>query len=172
MKRPMTALLFAAVLLPALASANTIDFDGELVASTCTVTAAAKVDVKFGKLDVSALSAAGNETGRASMPITLTCPGAAPTGTVAVRFESPTLGDNATGNLRLTAASTAKNVQIGIDNAAGTRQIINGLPTADSFVPITTGAVKLDYTAVYVAVGGAAGAGTAKSNATFTVAYP
>ncbi|MFG6108663.1 fimbrial protein [Stenotrophomonas nematodicola] len=172
MKRPMTALLFAALLLPVLASANTIDFDGELVASTCSVTAASKVDVKFGNLDVSALSADGNETGRASMPITMNCPGTSPTGTVAVRFESPTLGDNATGNLRLTAASTARNVQIGIDNAAGTRQIINGLPTADSFVPIITGTVKLDYTAVYVAVGGPAGAGTAKSNATFTVAYP
>ncbi|MGV6490273.1 fimbrial protein [Stenotrophomonas rhizophila] len=172
MKPSLTRLLFAALLMPGLASANTIDFDGELATSTCTIAAATRIDVKFGKLDVAALDAEGKETGRSGMPITLDCPGAAPTGTVAVRFESLALGDGVTGNLRTTAASTASNVQIAIDNAAGTRQVINGPATTDSFVPIRTGAVVLDYTAVYVAVGGPAGAGTAKSNATFVVAYP
>ncbi len=172
MKPSLTRLLLATLLLPGLASANTIDFDGELLTSTCTIAAATKIDVKFGKLDVADLSAAGKETGRSAMPITLECPGTTPTGTVAVRFESLALGDSVTGNLRTTAASSATNVQIAIDNAAGTRQVINGLATADSFVPIKTGAVVLDYTAVYVAVGGPAGAGTAKSNATFVVAYP
>lgn len=172
MKLRITPLVLAGLLAPALASANTIDFDGELITSTCTIAAGASVDVAFGKLDVSALSADGKETGRRSMPITLNCPGTTPTGTVAVKFESPTLGDPATGNLRPTASSTATNVQIAIENARGTRQIINGLPTADSYIPIRTGAVQLDYTAYYVAVGGAASPGTAKSNATFVVAYP
>lgn len=167
------ALLAAAVaFVPTFAQAGTVQFNGEIINSTCAPSGGSGdlAPVTFGPIDAGSLSNAGDIAGHQEMNIKLTCSSALGR-KVAVQFGSTTLVDPETGNLMLDTASTAGNVQIAVFNDADEKQVFNATPTASSWKDTAAGDVPLVYRAAYVANGGAATVGTANSLATFTVVY-
>jgi len=165
-----TRLLTVALLMAAApaAFAEKLEITGELVASTCSVAAAGgAINVPMGKVDLVSLN---NDTraGQKNFSIQLDCTGSGASQDVGVRFGGTP--DGSTGNLALTAASTATNVGVALYDAAGSHQKIGDDPT--QWVTIAAGGTgQLDYTAWYASPAKNATAGTANASGDFVVLY-
>ncbi len=158
-------LLFCAA--PA-AFAETLDITGELVTSTCAVNSTGgTITVPMGRVDLVSVNA-NTRAGQKNFSIELDCTGSGAAQDVSVRFGGPPHGS--TGNLGLTAASTARNVGVALYDAAGNHQKIGENPV--EWVTIAAGGSgQLDYTAWYASPAQDAQAGTANASGDFVVLY-
>ena len=155
------------------AADGTVEFTGSITANTCTIdgsAGSATKTVTLGDIPASALSTAGQTAGNKTFSFTLTnCTAGA--SKVAARFES--LVASSDGYLSLTGTGTAgvaENVQIGIYDAAGLLQPVNGAVPATSYVDVVGNDATLNYTAAYYATGEAT-VGTANSQVAYTLSY-
>ena len=111
---------------------------------------------------------ASDRAGMKNFSILLDCTGAGAAQDVGVRFGgSP---DGSTGNLALTAASTATNVGVALYGAAGNHQKLGEDPLQWVNIP-AAGKGQLDYSAWYSSAGQNATAGTANASGDFVVLY-
>ena len=168
----MMSLLVLSPVTFAVAADGTINFTGSITSSTCKIdgaNVAATKTVALGAVPTVALSVAGQTAGDQAFSLALTECNAGTTG-VAARFESLDLA-TVDGYLALTSGTgVAQNVQIGIYGINGELQPINGGVPTDGYVNLENGAATLNYVAAYHATG-AAVAGTANSQVSYTLSY-
>lgn len=170
MNLKFATLALALAAMPTLASAQNLDFTGEIVASTCDASNTGDLAVDLGKVDVRNFAASGDTAGRSAVNISLTCSAASQ---VAVRISNSNGGVNpATGRLVPTAPggeTAATGVEIGLFDVTGAAQGVNAAPT--NFTAVGTGnPAILAYTAAYVSTGSVT-PGKANASATFELAY-
>ncbi|QOT78057.1 fimbrial protein [Cupriavidus basilensis] len=160
------------------AADGTINFTGNVIASTCKINAGTNdLTVALPRASTSALSKAGATAGRTPFVLALSgCSVAkeAPT-KVSVTFEPGTSVNADTGRLKLQGADAAGNVEIALLNDQF-KPIKVGAASADQNSQIvdidaTSGAAKMTYAAEYTATG-VATAGTANSFVQYTLMYP
>lgn len=149
-------------------SAETLEITGELMTSTCSVgSTGGTITVPMGKVDLASVNAS-TRAGQKNFTIALDCSGSGASQDVGVRFGGTP--DGSTGNLALTAASTATNVGVALYDAAGNQQKIGEDPTV--WVTIAAGGSgQLDYSAWYASPAQNARAGTANASGDFVVVY-
>ncbi|WP_238594174.1 fimbrial protein [Burkholderia pyrrocinia] len=174
------------------AADGTINFTGEIVAASCSITGGngtsvtggkgdQSIDVKMGKVSVDALgsTAGGGIAAGTAINLNLDC-GATGNGlnTVKVRFDPASgSGVDGTNNKLLKTTGTAKGVGIGIYNTAGTLLNLNANETFDA--PLVKGGTEaaptytanLALRAGYVKAGTDVEAGTANGTLPFTLTY-
>lgn len=156
---------------------GTINITGQVVGQTCKVegtafgTQATK-NVALPLVLAPVLNAAGNTANKT--PFSLSITGCDPAlSTVQTQFSGANI-DATTGNLKLTGTGTATNVEIQLLNASNQVMPLNGsTATAQNsqVVSLSGGAATMNYSAQYIAVGGAAGAGSANTSVEFTMNY-
>jgi major type 1 subunit fimbrin (pilin) len=170
------ATLLVAGALPgvAAASAGTITFAGKIESQTCVIngngTGGSSFTVTLPTVNTSALASAGQVAGNTQFTIGLTGCGATPLA-VTTYFEPGTNTDVATGNLKNTGA--AGNVELQLQNSDFS--VINAAAASPNSTGTTTtaaGTGTMTYYVQYVAVGGAATAGTVASSVTYSIVYP
>ena len=174
--RIFAVLVAAAATSSAFASDGTINFRGELVDSTCTVTvngqvAPAAATVTLPTLSTKMLKAATNVAGQTGFNIELSnCTGPSTTG--AAFFESGAGVDPLTNNLKNTG--TATNVQLQLVDATNGRVIRTGnfeqVANTSRILKVATGSTILPYAVQYVATGVAV-AGTVLGTVTYSINY-
>lgn len=149
-------------------SAETLEITGELMTSTCSVgSTGGTITVPMGKVDLASVNASAR-AGQKNFTIALDCSGSGASQDVGVRFGGTPHGS--TGNLALTAASTATNVGVALYDAAGNQQKIGEDPAV--WVTIAAGGSgQLDYSAWYASPAQNAQAGTANASGDFVVLY-
>ncbi len=149
-------------------SAESLEITGELMTSTCSVgSTGGTITVPMGKVDLASVNAS-TRAGQKNFTIALDCSGSGTSQDVGVRFGGTP--DGSTGNLALTAASTATNVGVALYDAAGNQQKIGEDPTV--WVTIAAGGSgQLDYSAWYASPAQNARAGTANASGDFVVVY-
>ena len=149
-------------------SAETLEITGELMTSTCSVgSTGGTITVPMGKVDLASVNAS-TRAGQKNFTIALDCSGSGASQDVGVRFGGTP--DGSTGNLALTAASSAANVGVALYDAAGNQQKIGEDPAV--WVTIAAGGGgQLDYSAWYASPGQNAQAGTANASGDFIVLY-
>ncbi|MHC2114659.1 fimbrial protein [Stenotrophomonas geniculata] len=149
-------------------SAETLEITGELMTSTCSVgSTGGTITVPMGKVDLASVNAS-TRAGQKNFTIALDCSGSGASQDVGVRFGGTPHGS--TGNLALTAASTATNVGVALYDAAGNQQKIGEDPAV--WVTIAAGGSgQLDYSAWYASPAQNARAGTANASGDFVVVY-
>ncbi|QHE19908.1 fimbrial protein [Stenotrophomonas maltophilia] len=149
-------------------SAETLEITGELMTSTCSVgSTGGTITVPMGKVDLASVNAS-TRAGQKNFTIALDCSGSGASQDVGVRFGGTP--DGSTGNLALTAASTATNVGVALYDAAGNQQKIGEDPAV--WVTIAAGGSgQLDYSAWYASPAQNATAGTANASGDFVVLY-
>ncbi|WP_430370215.1 fimbrial protein [Stenotrophomonas geniculata] len=149
-------------------SAESLEITGELMTSTCSVgSTGGTITVPMGKVDLASVNAS-TRAGQKNFTIALDCSGSGASQDVGVRFGGTPHGS--TGNLALTAASTATNVGVALYDAAGNQQKIGEDPTV--WVTIAAGGSgQLDYSAWYASPAQNAQAGTANASGDFVVVY-
>jgi len=149
-------------------SAETLEITGELMTSTCSVgSTGGTITVPMGKVDLASVNAS-TRAGQKNFTIALDCSGSGASQDVGVRFGATP--DGSTGNLALTAASSAANVGVALYDAAGNQQKIGEDPAV--WVTIAAGGSgQLDYSAWYASPGQNAQAGTANASGDFIVLY-
>ena len=146
-----------------------INFDGEIVASTCSVSPKSQnMTVPLGRIRASVLSAAGSVSTPSRFTIDLLdCDPSMAT----VTFSGPPDADDQ-NLLRLAGGlvgqTQATNVAVQISDSSG-KPINLGAPS-DGY-PILQGANSLQFQANYKSVKGGATVGIANATAQFTVAY-
>jgi len=97
-------------------SAETLEITGELMTSTCSVgSTGGTITVPMGKVDLASVNAS-TRAGQKNFTIALDCSGSGASQDVGVRFGGTP--DGSTGNLALTAASSAANVGVALYDAA------------------------------------------------------
>ncbi len=150
------------------AFAEKLEITGELLTSTCAVqSTGGAITVPMGKVDLASVNA-DVRAGQKNFAIALDCTGSGAAQDVGVRFGGTP--DGSTGNLALTATSTASNVGVALYDAAGNQQKIGEDPTV--WVTIAAGGSgQLDYSAWYASPGKNAQAGTANASGDFVVLY-
>ncbi|HDS1511323.1 type 1 fimbrial protein [Stenotrophomonas maltophilia] len=150
------------------AFAEELEITGELMTSTCSVASAGgTVTVPMGQVDLASVNA-GTRAGQKNFSISLDCTGSGAPQDVGVRFGGT--ADGSTGNLALTAASTATNVGVALYDASGNHQKIGEDPV--QWVTIAAGGSgQLDYSAWYASPAQSATAGTANASGDFVVLY-
>lgn len=174
--------VFAAAITPAFAGDGTISFTGKIEDVTCTVTGGSGTDagaqdftVTLPTVQTTVLAADGQRAG--AKPFSVVIGGSGESGCTDGKIaklwwetaQSPNI-DSATGNLKNTAASGAGNVQVGLSNSGGT-PINLWLNDNPSTATIASNTATLNYTAEYVATGGAATAGDVTSSVVYSVGY-
>ena len=149
-------------------SAETLEITGELMTSTCSVgSTGGTITVPMGKVDLASVNA-DTRAGQKNFSIQLDCTGSGAAQDVSVRFGG--LPHGSTGNLGLTAASTARNVGVALYDAAGNHQKIGEDPV--QWVTIAAGGSgQLDYSAWYASPAQDAEAGIANASGDFVVLY-
>jgi len=149
-------------------SAESLEITGELMTSTCSVgSTGGTITVPMGKVDLASVNASAR-AGQKNFTIALDCSGSGASQDVGVRFGGTP--DGSTGNLALTAASTATNVGVALYDAAGNQQKIGEDPAV--WVTIAAGGSgQLDYSAWYASPARNAQAGTANASGDFVVLY-
>lgn len=164
--RLLSLSVLAAVAYPV--SAETLEVTGELMTSTCSVgSTGGTITVPMGKVDVASVNA-NTRAGQKNFTISLDCSGSGASQEVGVRFGGTP--DGSTGNLALTAVSTADNVGVALYDAVGGQQKIGEDPTV--WVTIAAGGSgQLDYSAWYASPGKNAQAGTANASGDLVVLY-
>ncbi|MNZ36801.1 Major fimbrial subunit precursor [compost metagenome] len=154
---------------------GTINFDGLVTASTCTVSSSGgsnNFTVALPTVAESALSGANSTAGRTPFAITLSgC--AASSGNVHTFFESgATTG--ASGNLALEGAGSAQNVEIQLLNQDLSEIKAGYTDAAQNSKAVAidaSGNATLNYNAQYISTAGSAVAGEANSSVAYTIAY-
>ncbi|MGG4675466.1 MULTISPECIES: fimbrial protein [Providencia] len=154
-----------------LAADGTIDFTGEITDQACELaTGSDAFTVNLGKISKTALPSTGSTAAATKFTIKLeNCPQTVTSATV--KFDATSYaGDSSVLQLTdPTAATTAKNVGIQIQDVTGT--------TVPLFTESSAYALKektvnnLDFTARYIAMSDSVGVGQANSTATFTINY-
>lgn len=148
--------------------AEQLEITGELMTSTCAVqSTGGTLTVPMGKVDLVSVNA-GTRAGQKNFSINLDCTGSGAAQEVGVRFGGTP--DGSTGNLALTAASTASNVGVALYDAGGAQQKIGDDPAVWVTIP-AGGAGQLDYSAWYASPAQNATAGTANASGDFVVLY-
>lgn len=147
---------------------STVQFNGNIVEDTCTLTDASKDQVvQLGDVSVSAFSGTGTTT--QGTPFTIGLEGCNPTTatTAAISFAGETVGSGATALSTSNVSTTNVGIQI---LQAGTPLVLDGSATS---VPqsLDAGTNSLDFTARYVAISDDVAAGPANGTANFTVNY-
>ena len=164
--RLLSLSLLATLASPALA--QNLEITGELTTSTCQVGASGgTITVPMGKVDLASVNT-NTRAGQKNFTISLDCTGSGAAQDVGVRFGGTP--DGSTGNLALTAASTASNVGVALYDAAGNHQKIGEDPTVWVTIP-AGGNGQLGYSAWYASPGKNAQAGTANASGDFVVLY-
>ncbi|MFG6069075.1 MAG: fimbrial protein [Stenotrophomonas indicatrix] len=159
--------LLAAAVAPS-AMAEKLEITGELMTSTCAVqSTGGTITVAMGKVDLKSVNA-NTRAGQKNFSIGLDCSGSGAEQEVGVRFGGTPHGS--TGNLGLTATSTADNVGVALYDASGNHQKIGEDPTQWVIIP-ADGSGQLDYSAWYASPGQDAIAGTANASGDFVVLY-
>ncbi|CAM3288824.1 MULTISPECIES: fimbrial protein [Pseudomonas] len=160
----------------ATAADGTINFAGELVSQTCTISVGGVVSpavatVTLPTISNSLLDVAGKTEGRTGFDVTLSgCTGTATT--AAAFFNSGATVDPATGNLNNTTG-TASLVQLQLIDAVNGNVIQAGntnQKTNTSRNTLASGGVRMDYAVQYYATG-AATPGTVLSSVTYNIDY-
>ncbi|CAG9407666.1 MULTISPECIES: fimbrial protein [Providencia] len=148
-----------------------INFTGEITDNACQLaTGSDAIQVNLGKVSKNSLSNTGSTTAATKFSIQLEkCPAAVTSATV--KFDGVSYAGNSSV-LQLTNAGTsgiAEGVGIQIQDAKG---ITVPLYTASNQYALKETVVNnLDFTARYIAMTDAVGAGLANSTATFTINY-
>jgi major type 1 subunit fimbrin (pilin) len=174
----LVAIMAAAGFAPtAQAVDGTINITGQVVGQTCKVentaygTQATK-SVTLPLVLAPVLGTAGNTANKTPFTLNITgCDSAL--STVQTQFSGANI-DASTGNLKLTGVGAATNVEIQLLNASNVVMPLNAAnATAQNsqVVSLSGGAATMNYSAQYVAVGGAAGAGSANTSVEFTMNY-
>ncbi|MBH1485621.1 type 1 fimbrial protein [Stenotrophomonas maltophilia] len=149
-------------------SAESLEITGELMTSTCSVgSTGGTITVPMGKVDLASVNASAR-AGQKNFTIALDCSGSGASQDVGVRFGGTP--DGSTGNLALTAASTATNVGVALYDAAGNQQKIGEDPAVWGTIA-AGGSGQLDYSAWYASPAQNARAGTANASGDFVVVY-
>lgn len=160
----------------ATAADGTINFAGELLSQTCTISVGGVVSpavatVTLPTISNSLLDVAGKTEGRTGFDVTLSgCTGTATT--AAAFFNSGSTVDPATGNLNNTTG-TATLVQLQLIDAVNGSVIQAGntnQTTTTSRNTLASGGVRMDYAVQYFATG-AATPGTVFSSVTYNIDY-
>ncbi|UNM22696.1 type 1 fimbrial protein [Pseudomonas sp. ArH3a] len=154
---------------------GTINFAGNLLDQTCTVTVDGVVSpaiatVTLPTISVGLLKKAGDTEGKKKFEIALSsCVGAATKASAFFNFG--TTVDVATGNLKNTTG-TAKEVQLQLLDAVTDKAIQAGFDTQSATTrnTLASGGVRMDYAVQYFATG-AAEPGTVLSSVTFNIDY-
>ena len=172
----ISSLVAAAALacsMSAQASDGTINFSGQLIASTCVVSAASAAQtVTLPTLATTALTAAGATAGKTAFSIAVTgC--SAGTTTAAAYFEPGPTVNSTTG--RLINGGAATNVELRLTNASDYSTIDlskTGSATAQNSLAasVAAGAATANYYAEYYATG-ATTAGLVSSSVTYSMVY-
>lgn len=150
------------------AFAETLEITGELMPSTCSVSApGGAITVPLGKVDLASVNA-GNRAGQKNFSIVLDCSGSGASQDVGVRFGGTP--DGSTGNLALNGTSTATNVGVALYDTTGNHQKIGDDPTLWVTIP-AAGTGQLDYSAWYASPGQNATQGIANATGDFVVVY-
>jgi len=111
----LLSLSIVAVTAPSV-SAESLEITGELMTSTCSVgSSGGTITVPMGKVDLASVNAS-TRAGQKNFTIALDCSGSGASQDVGVRFGGTP--DGSTGNLALTAASSAANVGVALYDAA------------------------------------------------------
>lgn len=156
---------------------GTINITGKVVGQTCQVENTAfgtqvTKSVAMPLVLTSALGAAGNVANKT--PFTLTISGCDTALTsVQTQFSGANI-DAATGNLKISSASPATNVEIQLLNASDAPMSLSGADATaqnSQVVALVSGGATMKYSAQYIAVNGAAGAGSANTSVEFTMNY-
>ena len=153
----------------AFAADGTVNFEGEIVASTCSVSPKSQnMTVPLGKIKASVLSAAGSTSTPSNFTIDLLdCDPAK----AKVTFSGPPDADDAS-LLRLAGglvgSTQATNVAVQISDSSG-KQIPLG--AASDEYAILAGSNSLQFKANYKSAKGGATVGIANATAQFTIAY-
>lgn len=169
----------------ALASDGTVHFRGEVIDSTCEVTAdTIDQNVDLGKVNKTAFTGVGSTAAPANFEIDLEkCP--ATYTKAAVRFDgvdaSGSDGDLAIGNPATTAspgdytgdgtATVATGVAIRIYNRADNSQVKLREDSAFSDIDTTAGTATMKFIARYIATNATVTPGTANADSQFTIDY-
>lgn len=153
----------------AFAQDGTINFEGEIVDATCSVSPKSQnMTVPLGKVKSSVLAAAGSSSTPSKFTIELLdCDPAKAT----VTFSGPPdSADNSLLRLAggLVGTTQATNVAVEIGDSSGVKI---PLGTASREYAVLQGANSLQFQAKYVSVNGGATPGIANATAQFTVAY-
>lgn len=157
------------------ASDGTINFAGELVAQTCTVTidgGPSPQTKNLPKVSTSILTAAGQTAGATSFLIGLTGCTATPA-SVTTFYEAGATVDPSTGRMRNTDTTGAANVELQLlDGGTGAPIIIGdaGQTTTNTRYTIASGGVTMPYAVEYYATG-LTTPGLVTSQVTFSIDY-
>ena len=186
LKTIMAACAVCALTSTAMAADGTINFTGEIVAASCTVTGGAgtevngtSIDVGLGKVSISSLTTAGAgvAVGGTLINLSLDCTA---TGVTKVKFNFDPMsgsGIDARNNSLLKTSGSAVGVGIGLSDESG--QLIN-LSANQAYVANLTSAgpskpgeftAELRMRASYVANGADLEAGTATGTLPFSMTY-
>ncbi|AXF21794.1 fimbrial protein [Burkholderia pyrrocinia] len=165
-----------AAALPAVSHAadGQITINGKIGSQTCTIngndSGGTNFTVQLPKVATSSLAVGGSTAGRTPFNIALT--NCTPnSGNVYTHFEPGTTVNSTTGQL-VNAQGTAKNVEVGVLNGNDHSQIGIGKAAENSTaVALSNGAATLPYQAQYVAMGGAASAGTVNTSVLYSIMY-
>jgi major type 1 subunit fimbrin (pilin) len=176
----MRKIIFASAAAAALALAagtasaanGTINFNGEVVSNTCTVSNAdgsGAINVTLPRISTTMFTGNGTRAGQTYFTIDLT--GCTPaSGQVGVRFVGTASQLDLVRGLFVNTG-TAGNVEVGVYDLADAQlkpaQGAGGFTTIDT----TTGAAQIPLNAYYVATGAAVAPGTVKSTGAFELEY-
>lgn len=155
----------------AFAASGTISISGLVEDQVCSIEAVGNASGNTLVLPTvfkSDLASDGATAGATTFQFALSaCP---TSGSVSAFFESTNV-DTTTGNLVNNAADAASNVQIQILNADGQAIDLNTNANNGVVALDVEGNAQLDYSAQYIAKGGAAGAGDVETQLVYTVRY-
>ena len=180
-KTLLSAVMIASFGIAALASQSaravdgTITFTGKVVANTCAFKVnggSSSNTVVLPVVFTSALTAAGKVAGNTTFTISAT--GCDPLLTSVQAYFGGANVDATTGNLMNTGAGAAGNVQVQLLNGTTTVMPLNTVNATAQNSPVGTfsgGAATMNYSAQYIAVGGAATAGLVNTSVTYTINY-
>lgn len=172
--RLLAAFVAASASLSAMASDGVINFNGEIVDTTCTINASGVTSpvaqmVILPKVSARALSTPGVTAGRTNFTIELSdC--SSSTQSVTAFFEAGPTVDPASGFLM--NAGTADAVQLRLLNAAGAHIRPGDASQRDAanLLPLSNGAISLPYAVEYISTGTAT-AGTVYSGVIYSLHY-
>ncbi|MEX3636225.1 fimbrial protein [Paraburkholderia sp. BR14320] len=150
----------------------TLNFSGTYNATTCSLVSSPDMTVTLPRLSTQSLPRAGVADGSKIFTITIQCPSGVTD--ARVYFESGSSTDPNTGNLELQNASgttSAKNVQVMLANADGSRIKVGDRSTMKVIPIASTDPTPVDFIASYYATGRAT-AGTVSTFVTYIVEMP
>jgi len=154
---------------PAFAADGTIQITGNVTTTACKVTTTSgNINVLLPTVSTAALATNGAVAGQTPFTVALTtCPANT---TASVYFEPGPNVDTTTNQLKNNG--TAGNVQVRLYNSDLDQVMLSSAPGSQKSKTVTgAGNLNLNYSAAYVAQGGAATAGTVSTSVVFSMIY-